>query len=158
MDIPVLLAHVPLEIRFFAKKGLFRIPLLGGHLRRAGHLAVARDNPRASLKSLTEAAKLVRAQGLSVVLFPEGGRAPGAMRAFKEGATYLAIKAGIPVAPVGIIGTRQVLPMQSFHVRPAAVTLRIGEPISTQGMRLDERGALNDTLRCKVLELVGKEK
>jgi len=156
MDIPVLLAYVPLQIRFFAKKGLFRIPLLGGHLRRAGHLAVARDNPRASLKSLTEAARLVRERGLSVVLFPEGGRAPGALRPFKEGATYLAIKAGIPAVPVGLIGTRQVLPMQSFHVRPHAVTLRIGEPISTKGMRLDERGMLNDTLRSKVAELIGE--
>ncbi|MGA2132757.1 MAG: lysophospholipid acyltransferase family protein [Bryobacteraceae bacterium] len=154
MDIPVLLAHIPLQIRFFAKQGLFRIPLLGGHLRRAGHLPVARDNPRASLKSLSEAAKLVRERGLSVVIFPEGGRAPGKLREFKEGATYLAIKAGVPAVPVGLIGTRQVLPMESMHVRPYAVTLRIGEPIPTNGLKLDERGGLNDTLRNKVAELI----
>ena len=156
MDIPVLLAYIPRQLRFFAKKGLYRIPLLGGHLRRAGHLPVARDNPRASLKSLSEAAKLVRDRGLSVVLFPEGGRSPGPLRVFKEGATYLAIKAGVPVVPVGIIGTRQVLPMQSFHVRPQAVTLRIGDPIATQGMRLDARGELNDTLRRIVADLIGE--
>ena len=153
MDTPVVL-QIPLQIRFFAKRGLFRIPLLGGHLRRAGHLPVVRENPRASLKSLTEGARLVRERGVSVVLFPEGGRSPDGLREFKEGAAYLAIKAGVPAVPIGIIGTRQVLPMGSFHVRPHAVTVRIGDPISTEGMKLDARGALSQTLRRKVAELI----
>ncbi len=153
MDTPVVL-QIPLEIRFFAKHGLFRIPLLGGHLRRAGHLPVVRDNPRASLKSLTEGARLVRERGVSVVLFPEGGRSPHGLREFREGAAYLAIKAGVPVVPIGIAGTRQVLPMGSVHVRPHAVTVRIGDPISTAGMKLDARAELNQTLRRKVAELI----
>jgi 1-acyl-sn-glycerol-3-phosphate acyltransferase len=154
MDTPVML-QIPVQIRFFAKRGLFRIPLLGGHLRRAGHLPVVRENPRASLKSLTEGARMVRERGVSVVLFPEGGRSPHGLREFKEGAAYLAIKAGVPVVPIGIIGTRQILPMGSIHVRPHAVTVRIGDPISTVGMKLDARGELNDTLRRKVAELIG---
>jgi len=154
MDTPVML-QIPVQIRFFAKRGLFRIPLLGGHLRRAGHFPVVRENPRASLKSLTEGARMVRERGVSVVLFPEGGRSPCGLREFKEGAAYLAIKAGVPAVPIGIVGTRQVLPMGSMHVRPHAVTVRIGEPISTVGMKLDERGELNDTLRRKVAELIG---
>jgi 1-acyl-sn-glycerol-3-phosphate acyltransferase len=155
MDTPVVL-QIPLEIRFFAKHGLFRIPLLGGHLRRAGHLPVVRDNPRASLKSLTTGARLVRERGVSVVLFPEGGRSPEGLREFREGAAYLAIKAGVPAVPIGITGTRQVLPMGSIHVRPHAVTVRIGDPISTAGMKLDARGELNDALRRKVAELIGE--
>jgi 1-acyl-sn-glycerol-3-phosphate acyltransferase len=155
MDTPGLLL-IPLQIRFFAKQGLFRIPLLGGHLRRAGHFPVMRQNPRASLKSLTEAARLVRERGVSVVLFPEGGRSPDRLREFKEGAAYLAIKAGVPVLPIGITGMRQVLPMGSIHVRPHAVTLRIGDPISTAGMKLDARGELNQALRRKVAELIGE--
>jgi 1-acyl-sn-glycerol-3-phosphate acyltransferase len=154
MDTPLVLAHIPLQFRFFAKEGLFRIPLLGGHLRRAGHLPVARDNPRASLKSLTEGARLVRERGVSVVLFPEGGRSPAEMREFKEGAAYLAIKAGVPAVPIGITGTREVLPMSSFHVRPHAVTLRIGDPIPTKGLKLDARAELNHALRCRVAELI----
>ena len=74
MDIPVLLAYLPLQFRFLAKKGLFLIPFLGTHLRRAGHLAVVKDNPRASLKSMTDAARILRQPGMSVMLFPEGGR------------------------------------------------------------------------------------
>ncbi len=154
MDIPALLALVPLQIRFFAKHGLFHIPLLGGHLRRAGHLPVVRDNPRASLKSLSQGARLVRERGISVVLFPEGGRSPDGLRDFKEGAAYLAIKAGVPAVPVGIIGTREVLPMASFHVRPHPVTLRIGDPIPTADLKLDARSDLNQTLRAKVAELI----
>ncbi|MGA3041404.1 MAG: lysophospholipid acyltransferase family protein [Bryobacteraceae bacterium] len=155
MDTPVVLL-LPLQIRFFAKRGLFRIPLLGGHLRRAGHLPVVRENPRASLKSLTEGARLVRERGVSVVLFPEGGRSPEGLREFKEGAAYLAIKAGVPAVPIGITGMRQVLPMGSAHVRPHAVTVRIGDPISTAGMKLDARSELSQTLRRKVAELIGE--
>ena len=156
MDTPVVLAHIPLQIRFFAKQGLFRIPLLGGHLRRAGHLPVVRGNPRASLKSLTAGARLVRERGVSVVLFPEGGRSPAELREFKEGAAYLAIKAGVPAVPIGIIGSRQVLPMKSFVVRPHPVSLRIGDPIATDRMTLDARGELNQTLRRRIAELIGE--
>jgi len=155
MDTPAVLL-IPLQIRFFAKGGLFRIPLLGGHLRRAGHLPVVRDNPRASLKSLTEGARLVRERGVSVLLFPEGGRSPDGLREFKEGAAYLAIKAGVPVVPIGIMGMRRVMPMGSLHVRPHAVTMRIGDPIPTAGIKLDARGELNQTLRRKVAELIGE--
>jgi len=155
MDTPAVLL-IPLQIRFFAKGGLFRIPFLGGHLRRAGHLPVVRDNPRASLKSLTEGARLVRERGVSVLLFPEGGRSPEGLREFREGAAYLAIKAGVPAVPIGIVGMRQVLPMGSLHVRPHAVTIRIGDPISTEGMKLDARGELNETLRRKVAESIGE--
>lgn len=155
MDIPAVL-QVPLQIRFFAKQGLFRIPLLGGHLRRAGHFPVVRDDPRGSLKSLSEGARQVRERGVSVILFPEGGRSPDGLREFIEGAAYLAIKAGVPAVPVGIVGTRQVLPMDSIHVSPHQVRVRIGDPIPTAGMKLNQRGELNLALRNQVAELIGE--
>ncbi len=73
-DTPAILASIPLQFRFFAKKGLFSIPLMGGHLKRAGHLPVIKDDPRGSLKTMGEAAKMVRDRGISLLLFPEGGR------------------------------------------------------------------------------------
>ncbi len=118
MDIPALYSALPLEIRFFAKKGLFSIPLLGWHLRRAGHLPVVRGDPRASLKSMSEGARLIRERGVSVLLFPEGGRTEAGIRPFKEGAAYIAIKAGVPVVPVGLVNMRNVLPMHSLLLRP----------------------------------------
>jgi len=154
MDTPVVLAHIPLQFRFFAKQGLFRIPLLGGHLRRAGHLPVVRGDPRASLKSVTAGARLIADRSVSVLLFPEGGRSPAEMREFKEGAAYLAIKAGVPAVPIGISGTRQVLPMGSALVQPRPVTLRIGDPIPTADLKPADRTELNATLQKRVAELM----
>lgn len=156
MDTPTLYSALPLEIRFFAKKGLFSIPLLGGHLQRAGHLPVVRDDPRASLKSMTEGAKLIRQRGISVLLFPEGGRTEAGIRPFKEGAAYIAIKAGVPVLPVGLVNMRSVLPMHSLLLRPAGVEVNIGEPVDTTGMNLHDRARLNEILQERVAELAGE--
>ncbi|MFB3829768.1 MAG: lysophospholipid acyltransferase family protein [Bryobacteraceae bacterium] len=156
LDIPVIAAHIPLEFRFFAKKSLFRIPFLGGHLRRAGHFPVVRDDPRQGLKLLSDAARQIRGRGVSVLIFPEGGRTQGELGEFKDGAAYVAIKAGVPLAPMGIAGTRACLPMGSLAVRPGPVRLRVGEPIETEGMRLQEHGALTLRLRQRVGELSGQ--
>src|SRR5436190_16843488 len=97
MDTPVVLGSVPVEFRFFAKKGLFLIPFLGTHLKRAGHLPVVRGDARASVKSMTLGAHLIQEWQISMLLFPEGGRTEAGAREFKEGAAYIAIKAGVPV-------------------------------------------------------------
>ncbi|MDP9055531.1 MAG: 1-acyl-sn-glycerol-3-phosphate acyltransferase [Acidobacteriota bacterium] len=156
MDIPALYSALPLELRFFAKKGLFSIPLLGWHLRRAGHLPVVRGDARASLKSMSEGAKLMRERGISVLLFPEGGRSDAGLRPFKEGAAYIAIKAGVPVVPVGLVNLRSVLPMHSLLLRPAKIEINIGEPIETAGMTLRDRARLNEILQDRVAELAGE--
>lgn len=157
MDIPALYSALSPEIRFFAKKGLFSIPLLGWHLKRAGHLPVVRGDARASLKSMSDGANLIRKLGISVLLFPEGGRTPKGMRPFKEGAAYIAIKAGVPVVPVGLVNMRSVLPMDSLLLRPAAVEIRIGDPIDTTGMTLHDRGRLNEIMQERVAELAGDQ-
>jgi 1-acyl-sn-glycerol-3-phosphate acyltransferase len=157
MDIPALYSALPLQIRFFAKKGLFSVPLLGWHLRRAGHLPVVRGDARASLKSMSEGANLIRKLGISVLLFPEGGRTERGIRPFKEGAAYIAIKAGVPVVPVGLVNMRSVLPMGSLLLRPAAVEIRIGDPIDTTGMTPHDRGRLNEIMQERVAELAGDQ-
>lgn len=153
IDTPVVLASVPCEFRFFAKHGLFLIPFLGTHLKRAGHVPVFRGDARASVKSMTLGAHLVRERGISLLLFPEGGRTQGQMREFKEGAAYIAIKAGVPVVPLGIVGTRDVLPKGSSYVRGGRVVLRVGDPIPTAGMKLHDRAQLTELLERKVAEL-----
>ncbi len=142
MDTPLVIAHIPSQFRFLAKKSLFVVPFIGYHLKRAGHIPVPRGNARASLKTMTEAARIVRERGVSVLVFPEGGRSPGPMEDFKEGAAYIAIKAGVPIVPVGIAGTREVLPMDSLLVRGGEVRLRIGEPIATDGLNIHDRAQL----------------
>src|SRR5579862_6500632 len=155
MDIPVLYTAVPLQIRFFAKKGLFSIPLLGWHLSRAGHLPVVRGDARASLKFMSDGAKWIRERHISVLLFPEGGRSEEGIRPFKEGAAYIAIKAGVPVVPVGLINMRAVLPMHSLLLRPAHVKVNIGNPIDTANMTPKDRAQLNETLYERVAGLAG---
>jgi len=159
LDIPVIISALPLEFRFFAKQGLFRIPLLGGHLRRAGHLPVVRANPRQGLKLLSAAAVVIAERGISVLNFPEGGRSEtGRLQPFKGGPAYLAIKAGVPLVPIALEGTRECLPMGSVVVRPGPVRLAVGEPIPTEGVRLQEHEALTEELYRRVAELLQAER
>jgi 1-acyl-sn-glycerol-3-phosphate acyltransferase len=154
MDTPAVLAHVPVQFRFLAKRGLFQIPFLGQHLSRAGHIPVPREDPRAAVKTLTVAAETIQQKKISLLVFPEGGRShDGVLRSFKEGGAYIAIKAGVPLVPIVLLGTRKVLPYGSGMVRSGNVTLRILEPISTEGRTLKERRALTDELR----ELIAAE-
>jgi 1-acyl-sn-glycerol-3-phosphate acyltransferase len=157
MDIPALLAALPHQFRFFAKKGLYKIPFLGYHLKHAGHLPVDRTNARNSLKSMAEGARIVRERGISLVLFSEGGRSAQGLRDFKGGAAYIAIKAGVPMVPIAIIGMRELLPMGSFHLRSGEVRVRVGEPISTAGMTIKDRDELTERMRREVASLMGLE-
>jgi 1-acyl-sn-glycerol-3-phosphate acyltransferase len=135
MDTPVVLASVPNRFLFLVNAKYVRIPLLGTHLRRTGHFSVnMEENVRVSLKSMTEAANVIKARRLSILLFPEGTRAKGPMGEFKEGAVYLAIKAGVPIIPFAIRGTREVLPVGSILVRGGDVDLVFGEAIPTSGL------------------------
>jgi len=154
MDIPALLSTLKHQFRFFAKKGLYQIPFLGWHLRWAGHLPVDRSNARASLKSMSEGARIIAQRHISVLLFPEGGRSPRGLRDFKEGAAYIAIKSGVPVVPVAIVGLRELLPMGSGHIRSGRVTVRIADPIPTTGLKLDARGELTARLHDEIAAML----
>jgi 1-acyl-sn-glycerol-3-phosphate acyltransferase len=155
MDIPAILARLPYQFRFFAKKGLYKIPFLGTHLKRAGHLPVDRSNVRASLKSMSEGAQYIMQRQISVLLFPEGGRSQHTLQEFKEGAAYIAIKAGVPAVPMGLVGMRELLPMGAGHIRAGRTVLRIGDPIPTAGLKLSDRGELNQKLHLEVARLTG---
>lgn len=156
MDTPAILSAIPLQFRFFAKKGLFSIPFMGWHLTRAGHLPVIRDDPRASIKTMSEGARMVRERGVSLLLFPEGGRTEKQMRPFREGAAFIGIKSGVPVVPIGILNTRAILPMHSALVRGGRIELHVGDPIETSAMTLRDRGALNQMLQDQIAAMVGE--
>jgi 1-acyl-sn-glycerol-3-phosphate acyltransferase len=148
MDTPVALAHIPVQFRFLAKRGLFQIPFLGTHLSRAGHVPVPREDPRAAVKTMQVAAEKIQEKKISLLIFPEGGRShDGILRPFKEGGAYIAIRAGVPVVPLVMIGTREVLPYGSGVVEAGSVTLRILKPIQTTQMSLKDRSALTGQLR-----------
>ena len=154
-DTPVILGNIPANFRFMAKSGLFKIPLLGHHLRTASHIPVSLENPREAVRSLNDASRIIREHDLSVLVFPEGGRSEGVLEPFKEGAAYVAIKSGLAIIPMALIGTREAMPMHGFSIRGGNVTIRIGNPISTQGLTTKDREALTNRLREAVAELLG---
>jgi 1-acyl-sn-glycerol-3-phosphate acyltransferase len=128
-DIPVLYAALPRVLGMLAKQELFRIPLFGRAMRSIGCVSIDRSDAAESRASLERAAQRVRT-GSSIVVFPEGTRSTdGRVRELKKGPFYLAEAAGAPIVPVGIRGTRAVLPKHAKVVRPGEVELHVGAPI-----------------------------
>ena len=127
-DIPVVFASLPYQLRIIAKASLARFPVLGWHLKRGGHLFVDRHRPdRAGI--LRRWRSLV-ADGLYLIIFAEGTRSwDGHVARFKAGSFLLAIEAGLPVVPLAVIGTRQVMPKGRLQTEPADVMLIVHDPI-----------------------------
>jgi 1-acyl-sn-glycerol-3-phosphate acyltransferase len=141
-DIMSLFQAVPVRFNWLAKEELFRVPLFGRSMRCAGYIPINRGDGRDSLRSLDKAAKLISA-GTSVAIFPEGTRSPdGQLLPFKRGGFILASKAGVPVIPVSIRGSREINPPDNFFfLRPGTIRIRFSPPIAT-----GERGAGEQTL------------
>ena len=152
IDTPVILANISAQFRFLAKSGLFQIPFLGTHLSRAGHIPVPREDPRAAVKTLQLAAETVQKKDISLLVFPEGGRShDGVLTPFKEGGAYIAIRAGVPVVPLVIIGGVHVLPFGKGVVQSGHITMRVLPPVPTTGLTLKDRGALTEQLHGLIL-------
>jgi 1-acyl-sn-glycerol-3-phosphate acyltransferase len=152
MDIPILLASLPIQFRFLAKRELFQLPFLGWYLRRAGHIAVERGRPHEALRSFEEAAERIR-HGTAVVLFPEGRRSrrAGVMLPFKGGSFYLAVQAGVPVVPITLNGTRHTHEPDTLHIRGGQTEMIIHQPISTAGLTKDDVQTLSERVRDQIL-------
>ena len=155
-DIFVLQGFLGFDFRWLAKKELFKVPVFGYAMRLAGYIPVDRSHGRQALKSLDEAAERIAA-GVSVVIFPEGTRSmDGNLLPFKPGAMVLAIKAGVPVVPVAIVGTHQVLPKGKLLARSGRVIIRVGEPIATRGYVLKDKRVLAARIEESVSALKNK--
>ena len=153
MDIPVLYVHLPFQFRIMAKKELFRYPFVGWHLKRSGQIRVDQQNPMASIGDLKSAVKTLKA-GMPVVIFPEGGRTPtGHIKPFLPGAFFLAVRAQVDIVPMALIGTFELLPMNTYHIKPRRLELVVGEPISTQGYTLRELEPLSERVKTAVEDL-----
>jgi 1-acyl-sn-glycerol-3-phosphate acyltransferase len=137
-DIYTLLAFLPGRIMFVAKKELFRIPVFGPALTRMGSVPLDRDSLKEALKTLDLAAARVRA-GASMIIFPEGTRVPTPeLIPFKKGVFIMASKAGQPIVPVSISGTRFIQPRRALQVRPGPVRVVISAPIHPRDYKRKE--------------------
>jgi 1-acyl-sn-glycerol-3-phosphate acyltransferase len=149
-DIPVLYAALPIQFRIVALIDIFRRPFVGWHLRRSGQIPIDMSTPRATFKSLHTGIEDLKL-GLSVVIFPEGSRSPdGEIKPFFNGAFYMATKAHVEVVPLAIVGTFEMLPMNTFHIKPRRLKLVVGAPISTQGMTTHDLEKLAETTKVAI--------
>jgi len=151
MDIPILFVYLPVQFRFVAKRSLFKLPFLGWHLQRSGHIPVDRGRPRGGVRSLDAAAAKIRA-GSSVVLFPEGHRSrDGKMLPFRSGSFYLAIQSGVPVVPITLNGTRAVLKPDTYHVRAGQTEMIVHPSIPTSALTRGDVEALSEKVRAQII-------
>ncbi|HEV2731492.1 MAG TPA: lysophospholipid acyltransferase family protein [Terriglobales bacterium] len=147
LDIPLLYVYLPFQFRIVFKKELLSYPVIGWHLKRSGQICINQKNPAASIGSIRAALKSLKA-GTPLVIFPEGGRSPdGEIMPFLAGAFFLAIKARVDIVPVALVGTHELLPMDTYHIKSRPLEMRVGEPISATGLSLRDMESLSAQVR-----------
>jgi 1-acyl-sn-glycerol-3-phosphate acyltransferase len=153
LDIPVLYVYLPFQFRIAFKKELLSYPVIGWHLKRSGQICIDQQNPAASIGSIRSALKSLKS-GMPLVIYPEGGRTPdGQIKPFLPGAFFLAIKAQVDIVPIALVGTYELLPMNTYHIKSRPLEMRVGEPISTAGLTGHDMQALSDKVHKAVCEL-----
>jgi len=150
LDIPALYAFLPFQFRIVHKKELLSYPIVGWHLKRSGQVCVDQQNPARSIGHIKSALRTLK-RGMPLVIFPEGGRTPdGHIQPFLAGAFFLAIKAQVDVVPIALRGMHELLPMNTYHIKPRPLEMRVGAPISTAGLTLDDLDALTAKVKFEM--------
>jgi len=156
MDAPAIVAHAPQKVRFVAKKSLFYVPLWGQALWAAGNISVDRARSGSATRRLAGMRQKVGKE-ISVLFFPEGTRSPDAkLLPFKKGASVMAIQAQVPVLPIAVAGTQEILPKNTVEVRPGVIGLAFGKPIDVAGYTMKDRDAFTQRVRAAVEELISE--
>jgi len=153
VDPPVLFQALHKRLHVLFKAELTKIPVLGAVMLGGGFVPVERERREASMASIDRAAASIR-DGNTFLIFPEGTRSKTAeLLPFKKGGFIMAIKAQAPIVPVAVSGGRSAMRKGSWLVRPVMVDVKIGEPIETTGLSLDDRDQLIDIVRGRIEEL-----
>ena len=143
-DIPLVLTQLDKPHALVSKKEVAKIPLVRGWMRLLHCVFLDREDPRKAMTALNEAIDLVK-KGYSLTIFPEGTRnkgAEGSLLEFKSGAFRVATKAKAPIVPLAITGSRDIMENHHMFMHPAHVTIRVLEPIETEGLTKEEIRAL----------------
>ena len=156
LDIPVLYACLPFQFRIVHKKELLSYPIVGWHLKRSGQVCVDQQNPAKSVGQIKSAVRTLK-NGMPLVIFPEGGRsADGRIQPFLPGAFFMAIKAQVDVVPIALVGTYDLLPMDTYHIKSRPLEMRVGDPISTAGLGLRDMDQLSANVQHELESLYSK--
>jgi 1-acyl-sn-glycerol-3-phosphate acyltransferase len=152
-DTPVLFAKLPFQFRILAKQALWKAPFVGWYLNRSGQVPIDAKSGRSAIASLLRGVKTLNA-GLPLVIFPEGGRAEhGETTPFQSGAAFMAIKARVPLVPIALIGTYELLPIHTYHLTPRPLKVVVGDPILTTGLTTRDAEALTQQLFAAITTL-----
>jgi len=153
MDIPVLYVYLPFQFRIVFKKELLSYPIVGWQLKRSGQVCIDQQKPTNSIAAIRSAVKSLKG-GMPLVIYPEGGRTPdGEIKPFLPGAFFLAIKAQVDIVPVALVGTYELLPMDTYHIQCRPLEMRVGKPISTIGLTMRDMEAVSAKVRKAIEDL-----
>lgn len=163
LDIPVLERVLKdYNIRFLAKRSLFKIPFFGWGIGALGYIPVEREDPREGLKSIIACVERLKRDKISLVIFPEGTRSPtGELLPFKVGGFLIPLKAGVAICPLVISGTREVLPKGRlwFNLRRGRnITVTVGPVIEVEGLTLKDKTLLAGQVRSFMESVLGEKK
>ena len=157
-DIPVLQAYLPVQFRWLAKAELFKIPVFGYAMKRAGYISIDRFDRKSAIQSLNRTAEIIKS-GTSVIIFPEGTRSQNQnIQSFKKGGFILAVDSGVPIIPVIIHGTWTIMQKKQILVKPGNVVLEIKRPINTLNYTRKTKEDLMEKVRNIILESYEKSK
>jgi len=152
-DIPATVAAIPNTIKMLTKKELFRIPLFGWALYAGRHIRIDRQKRESAIQSLDEAVNRIKKEDISVLVYAEGTRSPdGKIKTFKKGAFILGIKSGIPIVPVTIVGSREIVPKKSLKINRGTITIYIDNPVETKNLTLNDKSELLERVYNTIVE------
>jgi 1-acyl-sn-glycerol-3-phosphate acyltransferase len=150
LDIPILYVYLPFQFRIIFKSELLSYPFIGWHLKRSGQVCINQQNPSLSIGAIKSALRSLRS-GTPLVIFPEGGRTrDGQIQPFLPGAFFLAIKAQADIVPIALIGTFDLLPMNTYHIKCQPLEMRVGEVISTAGLTLQDTDKVSAQVKAAI--------
>lgn len=153
-DIPLIFAGIPLRMVAVSKIQLRKIPIFGWAMIAGKMIFVDRANNEKAVESLKKAKESLNKNPRSIVLYPEGTRSlDGRVHRFKKGGIILAIEAGMPIVPVALCGTSEVVTKGSWKISPRKLQIRLGDPISTTDLNYDDRNWLAEKLRDEVIKM-----
>jgi 1-acyl-sn-glycerol-3-phosphate acyltransferase len=153
MDTPLVFSSLPFQFRILAKQSLWKWPFIGWHLQRSGQIPVDEESGSGSVAGLNRAIRVLKS-GMPLFIFPEGGRTKdGQVQSFMRGPAYISIRARVPLVPMALIGTFELLPIHTHHFRPRPVKLVIGKPIDPSGYSIRQADELTARLRDEILHL-----
>jgi len=153
MDTPVVFSSLPFQFRILAKQSLWKWPFIGWHLHRSGQIPVDEESGSGSIVGLNRAIRALKS-GMPLFIFPEGGRTEdGKVRSFMNGPAYISIRARVPLVPMALVGTYELLPIHTHHFRPRPVQLIIGKAIDPSGYTIRQVDELTSRLRAEILQL-----